>query len=146
MHQIECTPPPDKAVTPAVVAPVAAGRGECTHQVNRHHLRRSHWYIRSKRLILSSLAASTATIASTSHATAPIVFNSANAGATASCMVVPPEFWLDFASKFAWGLLGLVVPATLIVLTIFYGLILPRLKAYFDRRYQVDADFQETRQ
>lgn len=29
MHPIECTPPPDKAVTPAVVAPVSAGRGEC---------------------------------------------------------------------------------------------------------------------
>jgi len=30
MHPIECTPPPDKAATPAMVAPVAAGRGECT--------------------------------------------------------------------------------------------------------------------
>lgn len=30
MYQIECTSPPDKAVTSAVVAPVAAGRGECS--------------------------------------------------------------------------------------------------------------------
>lgn len=141
----ECTLPPDKAATLAMVAPVAAGRGECTNQLYRHHLFRSVSHFRSKRLILSSLTASTATIANTTHATAPIASNIANAGATASCMVVPPEFWFDFASKFAWGLLGLVVPATLIVLTIFYGLVLPRLNAYFDRRYQVAVDFQETR-
>lgn len=145
MHRIECTPPPDKAVTPAVVAPVAAGRGECTRQ-NRHQFRRSPVHFFSRYRIRSSLIAIAATIANTTQAALPIADNSQSASLAASCTSVPPSFWSDFASAFAWGLLGLVAPALLIVLTIFYGLILPRLKAYFDRRYQVAADFQETRQ
>jgi hypothetical protein len=79
------------------------------------------------------LIAIAATIANTTQAALPIA-DSSQSASFASCTSVPPSFFFDLASAFAWGLLGLVVPALLVVLTIFYGLILPGLEDYLDRR------------
>lgn len=101
---------------------------------NRHQLRRSAWYTRSKCLILSSLIAKTAAIPNAVHAAAPMSSNSESAS-LASCMAVPPQFWTDFASSFAWGLLGVVLPCFLTAQLVWSVFIVPLIERWLDKRH-----------
>lgn len=98
---------------------------------NRHQLRRSAWYTRSKCLIHSSLIASIATIANAAQAAAPM----SSSSESTSCMAVPPQFWTDFASSFAWGLLGVVLPCFLTAQLVWSVFIVPLIERWLDKKH-----------
>lgn len=98
---------------------------------NRHQLRRSAWYTRSKRLIRSSLIASAMAITYTTQA-APLISQSSE---STSCMAVPPQFWIDFASSFAWGLLGVVLPCFLTAQLVWSVFIVPLIERWLDKKH-----------
>lgn len=91
------------------------------HQLNRHHLARSASYLRSSARMRNSLIAATAAITSTAQA----ANDSLSSVEMASCMAVPHEFWVDFASRLAIGFLALAIPGVLLALFLWFGVIAP---------------------
>lgn len=131
----ECTHHIQQREGPWVAPGSSPGVGGCSDQVSRHHLRRSHWYIRSKRLILSSLITSgipTIAAAQSSQITGSYVAISS----LTTCVA------LDAGALFRLivGISLLVVPSILLCLLIWHGLILPRLEDYLDRRLHRQLD------
>lgn len=131
MTFISCTPPTQQEPARSLAAPAGSESGACASPQNRHQLRRFAWYTRSKRLIRSSLIASAMAITYTTQA-APLISQSSE---STSCMVVPPQFWIDFASSFAWGLLGVVLPCFLTAQLVWSVFIVPLIERWLDKKH-----------
>ncbi|WP_137896887.1 hypothetical protein [Ramlibacter sp. 2FC] len=122
-----CTPPTQQEPARSLAAPAGSESGACTDQ-NRHQFRRFAWYTRSKRLILASLIAAMAPMA-TAVQSDQLSSSSQASTSLIGCIA------LDAAS-----LLKLIVASSLLTtamvlaaLFLWHGLILPLVNRWVDR-------------
>lgn len=127
MNNTECTHHTQQREGPRVAPGSSPGDGGCTDQ-NRHQLRRSAWYTRSKRLILISLIAATAITAAATQSN-QVTGSSTDSISLTTCVALDA----DSLAKLIVGVSLFVLPLILLCLLIWHGFILPRIDLHAER-------------